>query len=133
MIEKNKDLPEGNAVVNLNRTDLYKKGPNWKILKFAINCSSYWNDKTEERKKIFLLPLPYPSDIDGSENNFRLWSCIYLAHLLYDALDSCPLTSGALTPIWKQKNVQPLIKKEFNIWKVLSLLLISFKTNRKES
>ena len=119
--------------MTLNRTELHKKGPNWKILKFAINCSSYWNDKTEERKQVFLLPLPCPLDIDGSENNLRLWSCIYLAHLLYDTMNSLPIKSKVLTPIWKQKNEQPLIKKEFNIWKVLSLLMTSFKMNRNES
>ena len=129
LTEKPNELSERNQnVVAINEgTELYKREPMWKIIRNVLSCYSYWSDKTQERKKIFLLPLPFPSDINGSGNFFRLWSCIWLAHLLHDAIEACPQNSRSLTPIWKHKRPCSINTKEFNIWKVLRMLVCSFK------
>ena len=91
LIEKSNELSERNQNVGIkDGIELYKREPMWKMLRNVLSYCSYWSDKTQERKKIFLLPLPFPSDINGSGNAFRLWSCIWLAHLLHDAIEACP-------------------------------------------
>ena len=128
LIKKPKELSERNQSVAIkDGIELHKKEPMWIIVRNVLSFSSYWSDKRQERKKIFLLPLPYPSDIDGSGNAFRLWSCIWLAHLLHDAIEACPQKSRPLTPIWKCKSSCSINMKEFNVWKVLRMLVSSFK------
>ena len=95
LIEKSNELSERNqnVVAIKDGIELYERELMWKIVRNVLSCCSYWNDKTQVRKKIFLLPLPFPSDINGSGNAFRLWSCIWLAHLLYDAIEALPQES----------------------------------------
>ena len=126
MTAKSHETPGTNQAEIHNSVDLYKKEQSWKILRNALNIYSYWSDKPQERREIFLLPLPYPSDIDGIGNALRLWSCIWLAHLLHDAIEACPKKSGSLTPIWKHGDRYSIIKKEFNTWNVLRALMHSF-------
>ena len=129
LTEKSSELSKTNQnkVAIKDDIELYKRDPLWKIVRNVLSCCSYWSDKTQDRKKIFLLPLPFPSDINGSGNTFRLWSCIWLAHLLHDAIAAFPQKSRCLTPIWKRKSSCSINTKEFNVWKVLRILVRSFK------
>ena len=127
LIAKSNELMERDQNAIKDGIELYQREPMWKMLRNVLSYCSYWSDKTQDRKKIFLLPLPFPSDINGSGNAFRLWSCIWLAHLLHDAIEACPQQSRPLTPIWKCKSSYSIKTKEFNIWKVLRMLVSSFK------
>ena len=61
------------------------------------------NEDTKEDhvREARLIPLQFNSDIYGRGGAWREWSCIWLAHLLYNAIASVSIESGPLTPIWR--------------------------------
>ena len=84
----------------------FKIDPNQSI---PSNCSHDDSKKQDKEKKtadrgIYVVPLSIQSDIFGRSGAWRAWSCVWLAHLIHNAIESIPMMSGTLTPIWKQRN-----------------------------
>ena len=127
-VERLQDRPANNVIVIPSIMAIPKCEPNPKLLSNTLSYCSYWCDKSRERKKTYPIPLSFQSDIGGSGDVLRLWSCIWLAHLLHDAIEACPMKSGTLTPIWKHKPVSKT-EKQGNVWKVLCKLRKSCKVS----
>ena len=80
-------------------------------------------DQDQEKKSkdtgVYIVPLSVQSDIFGRAGAWRAWSCIWLAHLIHDAIDSIPMMSGTLTPIWKQRKIVATKDSRNDIWKFI--------------
>ena len=68
------------------------------------DCKKQDKEKKITDRGIYIVPLSIQSDIFGRSGAWRAWSCVWLAHLIHNAIESIPIMSGTLTPIWKQRN-----------------------------
>ena len=68
------------------------------------DCKKQDKEKKITDRGIYIVPLSIQSDIFGRSGAWRAWSCVWLAHLIHNAIESIPMMSGTLTPIWKQRN-----------------------------
>ena len=67
------------------------------------DCKKQDKEKKITDGGIYIVPLSIQSDIFGRSGAWRAWSCIWLAHLIHNAIESIPMMSGTLIPIWKQR------------------------------
>ena len=66
------------------------------------DCKKQDKEKKITDRGIYIVPLSIQSDIFGRSGAWRAWSCVWLAHLIHNAIESIPMMSDTLTPIWKQ-------------------------------
>ena len=69
------------------------------------DCKKQDKEKKITDRGIYIVPLSIQSDIFGRSGAWRAWSCVWLAHLIHNAIESIPMMSGTLTPIWKQRKL----------------------------
>ena len=53
----------------------------------------------EETKDIYIVPLSFQSDIFGRAGAWRVWSSIWIARLIHNAMQSIPMMTGTLIPV----------------------------------
>ena len=71
--------------------------------------------KSNETTYIYVVPFSVQSDIFGRSGAWRVWSCIWLAHLIQKGIESIPTMSGTLTPVWKQKKRNSTLNSKIDI------------------